>query len=333
MSQSINDNTRFTFMDVLRRECKDGALLLGNALAQTNDILEDLLLIKGNEKMGNRISKYTNLGQATRRRANQGVSASKSGVDQQYDACSIWADRIVIDELVAQSAADEALMIQQEIEAKRENLNIQMANDLFYGNPASALDSMLGIQPRLNTSSIPTVILAGGSSALTSAYLITHELNSFVAFYPESHPGGIKYVNRGPNQPITDASGKVFYGEVHDLEWAMGISLKNERRCARVANIASGSLSNTGSSSGGSGPDLLDLLLKGQNSVQNIKDSGKVWYVNRTVLSFITRQFFFKPNHFITRQDLEESDEPIWRINGVRIKLVEQISNAETAVS
>jgi len=35
----------------------------------------------------------------------------------------------------------------------------------------------------------------------------------------------------------------------------------------------------------------------------------------------------------ITRQDLEESDEPIWRINGVRIKLVEQIMNAESAVS
>jgi len=47
------------------------------------------------------------------------------------------------------------MLIQQEIELKRENLNIQMAYDLFYGSPASIIDSMIGIQPRLNTSTIP----------------------------------------------------------------------------------------------------------------------------------------------------------------------------------
>ena len=124
MAQTLNDNTRFTFLDVLRRECKDYALLLGNALAQTNEILDDMLLLKGNEKKGNRVSKYTSLGQASRRRGNQGILPSKSGVEQQYDAVSIWADRLAIDELVAEEAADRALMIQQEIEAKRENQNL-----------------------------------------------------------------------------------------------------------------------------------------------------------------------------------------------------------------
>lgn len=340
MTQSINDNTRLTFLDVMKRECKDEALLLGNALAQTNEILEDLLLIKGNEKNGNRVAKYTNLATASRRRANQGVSPSKSGVDQQYDACSIWADRIAIDELVAAQSVDRALMLQQEIEAKRENLNILMAYDLFYGQPATTVDSMMGIQPRLNTSTIPTVLLAGGSSALTSAYFLTHDLNSFMAFYPESHPGGIKYMNRGPNQPITDASSKTFYGEVHDLEWALGISLKNERRCARIANIATGSLTPYGSNIGTSGAsagsvDLPTLFLRAANSFQNLRDSTKVCYVNRTLLSYIAQQVANKSNNFFgfTSQTIEGNDQPILRIQGIRIKLVEQISNAEATVS
>jgi len=120
----------------------------------------------------------------------------------------------------------------------------------------------------------------------------------------------------------------------------MGISLKNERRCARVCNIPSGSLSaygsltslNSGATSTANGPDILDLLLRGQNAVQNIKDSNKVWYVNRTILSYLARQFFAKPNHWVTRQELEDQAQPLWRLMGVRVALVEQITNSETAV-
>lgn len=337
MSQNTNDVTRFTFLDVLKRlDVSEEALLLGNALAQTNEILDDLLIVQANEYMVNRVGKYTSLGQASRRRANQGFNPSKAGVEDQVDAASIWADRIAIDEFVLARTPDRSGMIEQELMAKRDNLNIQMAYDLFYGNPALTLDSMLGIAPRLNSTQIPTVISAGGATACTSMYLLTHEKDTFMAWYPATHPGGIKYINRGPNQPITDSAGKTFYGEVHDLEWALGISLKNERRCARVANIATGSLSNLGAVvSGGTanGPDLIDLAIRAMSACQNVRNLNKDWYVNRTVLSFIARQFKAQANHWITRQEIEGEGDPIFRILGVPVKLVEQITNSETVVS
>lgn len=328
---AVLNATRFNFVDVIKREAPNGeALLLGNSLAQTNEIIRDMLLVAGNEKLGNRSGKFTALGTASRRRANKGVTPSKASVVQQYDPVSVWADRIEIDELELKTTKDKAMIIQQELDAKRENLSIQMTYDLIYGDPAATPDSMRGLATRLNTTTIPTVCSAGGSSANTSAYIVTHDLNSFYGFYPSDLPSGLSYINRGPNQRIDDGLGSnsTFYGEVHDLQWALGITVKNERRVGRLCNIATGSLTKNAAS----GADLVDLFIHTQNQLQNLREANKKWYVGRVTLDYLARQLNNKSNRFITLTELDNK-MPFYSIFGVPVGLVEQISNNEGTIS
>jgi len=332
---ALLNNTRFNFVDVMQREARDGnALLLGNSLAQSNLILQDLMLMEGTEKRGNLVGKAASLGTASRRRANRGVAPSKAAVVQQLDTISLWADRIEIDNLVYNQAKDKNIIIQQELELKRDNLNISMSADIFYGNPGDTIDSMTGIQPRLNSLSHPTVISAGGSAANTSIYLLTHDINSFFAFYPLDMQAGLSMVDRGDNERIADSQSTTgyFYGKVVDLEWAMGVTMKNERRNGRVCNIATGSLSKFGNTAS-NGPDLEDLIAQMLAQLQNVSDGdNKRLYVNRAIFSYLTRQFLKKTNHWITREE-QTGKGLLYSVMGIPVRLVEQITNAETTVS
>jgi hypothetical protein len=333
MASIIQQNTRYTLMDVIQREA-GGVNIWGDSLAQVNEFIPDLLLKESNEKLTNVVVKVTSYGTPAYGRFNAGRTPTKTSVQDQTDKIQLLVDRFVLHDELGDVMENKEFQVSQEIDKKRNSFSIKMTNDLFYGNPQVNLDQMWGLANKFNSLlNRPTIVSAGGSTGNSSIYIMTNDFSSFYGFYPKGMPGGLKYKMRGPDVPIPDENNKVMFAEVHDLSWALGTLLVNERMNARLCNIATGSLTPTGGNYGqGPGADLPDLFRHTLNQRQNIFSLNSTAYLNRTVYDMLDRQCAKLGNHWLTEIYIEDQGL-IRRFREVRLRLVEQISNSETTVS
>lgn len=329
----IQQNTRYTLADVIQREA-GGVRVWGDSLAQVNELIPDMLLQESTDKLSNVVVKVTSYGTPQYGRFNMGRSPTKSAVQDQVDKVQLLVDRFVLHDELGDVMENKEFTISQEMDKKRNGFSIKMTADVMYGNPNINSNQMLGIANKLNSlTGRPTIVSAGGSSALSSVYILTHDFNSFFGFYPKGMPGGLKYKMRGPDIPILDENNLVMFAEVHDLSWALGTAIKNERMNARLCNIDTSALTSTGGNyNQGGGVDLPDQLRKTLNQRQYVQGLNSVIYMNRTVYDMLDRQCAKLNNHWLTEQFIE-GQGIITYFRGCRLRLVEQISNSETQVT
>src|SRR5882757_5719864 len=232
-------------------------------LSQTNEILEDMLVIEGNLPTGHKTTVRTGLPSATWRLLNFGVPNAKSTTAQITDTVGNLETYSVIDKDIADLNGNTAAFRLSEVRAFLEGMSQQVAATLIYGNQHVNPERFTGLAPRystLNTANSQTAnnVLNGGGTASTntSLWITTWGNDTLHGTFPKGKMTGLQHRDMG-EWPVQDASGNTYQAYRDHFKWEIGLTLRDWRYAVRIANIDVTQLT------GVSAANLINLLVRG----------------------------------------------------------------------
>src|SRR5215475_14916773 len=168
--------TALTYADWAKRMGDDYRIAtIIELLSQTNEILDDMLVVDGNLPTGHKTTVRTGLPQATWRLLNQGVPNAKSTTAQITDACGNLETYAVIDKDVADLNGNTAEFRMSEVKSFLEGMSQQVAATLIYGNQTVNPERFTGLAPRYstvtaaNSQTAANILDAGGTASVNTS--------------------------------------------------------------------------------------------------------------------------------------------------------------------
>ena len=285
-------NTVLTLIDWAKRIDPSGKVPeIVELLAQTNEILMDMLFMEGNLPTGHRTTVRTGLPSVAWRLLNNGVTPSKSRTAQIDEACGILEAWSEVDVALAKLNGNEAAFRLSEAQAFIEAMNIAMATALFYGNSAVNPEQFTGLSPRYSSKTATNgshVVDCGGISSVNSSiWLVSWGAQTVHGIFPKGSQAGLQHLDHG-EQTVNVAAG-VGGSRMRAYQdqwiWNVGIALKDWRYVARGANIDITNLTSQVSQA-----DLVKNMIKMTHRMPFIKLGKPVFYMNRTTFEFLDIQ-------------------------------------------
>lgn len=316
-------------------------------LSQTNEILDDMLVVEGNLPTGHKTTIRTGIPQATWRLLNSGVPYAKSTTAQIVDTCGNLETYAVIDKDIADLNGNTAEFRLSEVRAFLQGMSQQVASTIIYGNQFTNPERFTGLAPRystVNTANSQTAanVLNGGGtgSTNTSIWLTTWGSDTLHGTFPKGKVTGLQHKDQG-EWPVTDSSGNTYQAYRDHFKWEIGMVLRDWRYTARIANIDVTQLT------GVSAANLINLMVRAlyrlptapamATAIQS-SDSPRVrgnmgrcvFYCNRVVRTYLDLQAMNKTNILLR---LEEFDgKVITTFRGVPVRTCDAILNTEAQV-
>ena len=236
--------TYLTLADKMKRSDPDNKIAaIIEILSETNEILQDAIVLEGNLPTGHRTTVRTGLPTSTWRKLNYGVQPSKSTTKQVDDSCGMLEAYSEVDKALADLNGNSAAFRMSEDVAFMESMNQTMASTMFYGDTDVYPERFMGLAPRYDSiSTDPTkagynIIDAGGTgSDNTSVWFMKWGPNTVFLTYPKGSKAGFQHTDLGEDTLIDDNGGK-YQGYRSHYKWDVGLVLRDWRAVARVANI------------------------------------------------------------------------------------------------
>jgi hypothetical protein len=316
-------------------------------LSQTNEILDDMLVIEGNLPTGHKTTVRTGLPQATWRLMNQGVPNAKSTTAQIIDTCGNLETYSVIDKDVADLNGNTAEFRLSEVRAFLEAMSQQVASTLIYGNQFLNPERFTGLAPRYSTvaaanSQTANNVLDAGGTGGTNTTIWVHVWGADTAHvtFPKGKITGLQHRDMG-EWPVADAVGNTYQAYRDHFKWEIGYVLRDWRFVSRIANIDVTQLT------GVAAANLINLIVRALYrlptqpvSAGTIQTSDTpevranmgrtVIYCNRVIRTYLDLQAMNKTNVLLR---IEEFDgKPITTFRGVPVRTCDAILNNETRV-
>lgn len=316
-------------------------------LSQTNEVLDDMLVVEGNLPTGHKTTIRTGLPQATWRLLNTGVPNAKSTTAQIVDTVGNLETYAVIDKDIADLNGNTAEFRLSEVKAFLEGMSQQVATTLIYGNQHVNPERFTGWSPRYSTltttnSQTANNVLSGGgtSNTNTSIWLHTWGNDTAHATFPKGKITGLQHRDMG-EWPVLDSAGNTYQAYRDHFKWEIGYVLRDWRYLVRIANIDVTQLT------GVSAANLINLLVRGlyrmptapanATAVQTSDtpevraNMGRVViYCNRIVRTYLDLQAMNKTNVLLR---LEEFDgKVVTTFRGIPIRTVDAILNNEAQI-
>lgn len=327
-------NLNPTLADFAKREDPNGKIdKIVELLTDTNEILEDMTFMEGNLPIGHKTTVRTGLPTATWRLLNYGVQPSKSTTAQVTDTCGMLEAYAEVDKSLSDLNGNSAEWRLSEDRAFLESMNQTMASTLFYGNVSTDPEKFHGLAPRYATVSTDdtnigyNILNASGDSDRTSIWLVCWGPNTIHGIMPKGSKAGFQIQDLG-EQTLYDAAGGRFQGYRTHYKWDIGLTVRDWRYAVRIANVDVAALTKNA----GSGSDLIDLMTQAVEWLPNMKMGRPVFYMNRTVKSFLRRQIMNKVASSTLTMD-QVAGKHVMSFDGVPVKRCDALINAETAVS
>lgn len=340
MSTTALSTSNLTLADWAKRTDPEGRIpVVAELLSQTNEILDDAVFKEGNLPTGERVIIRTGLPAVYYRLLNQGVPSSKSTTSQVDEACSIIEARSEIDKDLADLNGNTAQFRLSEDLAFLEAMNQAMATGLFYGDPSSDPKQFLGLSTRyssLSAGNAQNILNAGGSSNLTSIYLVVWGDNTVYCPFPKGSKAGIVHEDLG-EQTAYYSDGTRLQVLSTRYQWKPGLVVKDWRYAGRIANIdTTALLAMTGTQAASAATAIIKLMARMLYRIPNPGMGRACFYMNRTVHSGLSiaaldkSQYVLKVNEGLSQYGTPQS----WlSFLGVPLRKVDAITNSETAVS
>ena len=343
---AILGGTALTYADWAKRVDDDGKVAtIINLLSQTNEILDDMLVVEGNLPTGHKTTIRTGLPSATWRLLNYGVVKTKSTTAQITDNCGMLECYSEIDKDLADLNGNTAEFRLSEDMAFLEGMNQQMAQSLIYGNVAVNPERFMGLAPRYNTVTLATaqtaanVIDAGGvGSTNTSIWIVCWGPNAIHGIFPKGKISGLQHRDLG-EWPLTDVNGNLYQGYRTHFKWDIGLTVRDWRYAVRVANIDVTLLS------GGSAANLINALIRGVHRFpttpvsvsteqkSDAPDGGMMQmgrmaiYCNRTIRTYLDIQAVNKTNVLLRLEEWQ--GKAITTFRGIPVRTVDAVLSTE----
>lgn len=345
---AIIGSTALTYADWAKR-LDDGYRIarIIELLSQTNEILDDMLVIEGNLPTGHKTTVRTGLPQATWRSLNSGVPNAKSTTAQITDACGNLETYSVIDKDIADLNGNTSEFRLSEVKAFLEGMSQQVASTLIYGNQFINPERFTGFAPRystLNTSNSQTannVLNAGGvSSTNTSIWIVTWGSDTWHATFPKGKITGLQHRDMG-EWPVPDSAGNTYQAYRDHFKWEIGLVGRDWRYCVRIANIDVNQLT------GVSAANLINLLVRGlyrlptapasaaavqtSDTPEVRADMGRTAiYCNRVIRTYLDLQAMNKTNVLLQLGQFDGKVTTMFR--GIPVRTCDAILNNEAQV-
>lgn len=340
--------TALTYADWAKR-IDDGykIAMIIELLSQTNEILEDLMVVEGNLPTGHKTTVRTGLPQATWRFLNQGVPNAKSTTAQITDTCGNLETYSVIDKDIADLNGNTAEFRLSEVKAFLEGMSQQVSSTLFYGNQYLNPERFTGFAPRYSTvaaasaATAANVLDAGGlASTNTSIWGVVWGSDTTHCTFPKGKVTGLQHKDMG-EWPVTDASGNTYQAYRDHFKWEIGLVVRDWRYNFRIANIDVSLLT------GISAANLINLIVRGlyrlptapasattiqTSDTPEVKASmGRtVLYCNRVIRTYLDLQAMNKTN-VLLRLD-EFNGKPVTSFRGIPVRTCDALLNTEARV-
>jgi hypothetical protein len=305
-------------------------------LEESCPVVQSSTVIEGSANNGNQTTLQATKGTASKRSYNEGVAKSKKTDIPVFDMACMYEANVETDIRLLEKYPQQANYMLGQEKAAIAAMTEDFENDIFYGNQKTSILSIDGLATRYNSiSSTKTnkgyqVISAGGSTNLSSMYLVGWGDGGFNLFYPMGSQAGIdRIVN--PNQRVTDSADKPFYAYCVNINWQVGLTVQNYRLGGRIANIDTAALLTYGTDSDTSA-DLFAKVFTLKNRMQFKAGYKFVWYVNEVVYTALERMAKGTFNVNLTWAE-NIGAAPTLMLNGWPVMLSDKISSAETVVS
>jgi hypothetical protein len=345
---AIIGNTALTYADWAKR-MDDGyhTARIIELLSQTNEILEDMLVVEGNLPTGHKTTVRTGLPQATWRLLNTGVPNQKTTTAQIVDTVGNLETYAVIDKDIADLNGGTAEFRLSEVKGFLEGMSQQVATTLVYGNQFANPERFTGFAPRYSTKNQANSLTAanvldgsGTASTNTSIWVVCWGDDTCHATFPKGKITGLQHRDMG-EWPVQDQAGNTYQAYRDHFKWEIGLVLRDWRYVVRIANIDVTQLV------GGTGANLINLLVRAlykmptqpvSAGVVQTSDSPEVRanmgrmviYGNRIVRTYLDLQAMNKTNVLLR---IEEFDGvPITTFRGVPVRTCDAILNNEAQV-
>jgi hypothetical protein len=259
--------SQLSFVELAKRMTpgQDGLLDIFEAVAEQNPMLKHIPFVQCNQVFSHRINRRTSLPQGTWRKAYQGVARRASTTQVVDVGTALLETRSEIDETLVDGSPDPSGTRRQEDLAFVEGLSQQMADAIIEQSEAGHPERFNGLQQYLNDLSQTTVFDGGGSSTLTSIYVVDWSPQTTFGIYPaaaanrgtlglgiDTNPSGAS----NGKEKLTDSNSNPYYGYVTKFTWWTGLVVRDELAIGRIANVDS----TVGSANSFDEDDLIQLL-------------------------------------------------------------------------
>lgn len=257
---------------------------------QTNDVLSDVQWLESNQSDGHLTRIRTGLPDVYWRRLYQGTPPSKSAWAQVKEACGMLEAIMELDVEEINLYGDKARAFRlAESKAFAEAMRQKVSATLFYGDSNKRPDEFNGLAMRYPSKDSPNVINAGATGAVkcTSMFLVSWGANSAHGIYPKGSTGGMAAEDLGKYM-AHDADNKKFQVVGDKYNWRCGITVRDWRAVARIANIPAAALTKRKGEAGFI--DLHALTIQAKNKMPEHLRNQAVWYCNSDVLTALELQ-------------------------------------------
>jgi hypothetical protein len=304
-----------------------------NLLAETNQILEDMVWIEGNLPTGHQTTVATGIPEPTWRTLYRGVQPTKGTTKQVVDTCGMLEARPQIDIDLAKLNGNSAEWRLSEERLHIEGMNQEMAKTLFYGDTRDEPEKFMGLAPRFCDKSAENgaqIIDAGGTGEnLTSIWLVVWGPNTVHGIFPKGSKAGMQITDNG-KQTVTDPNGGRYDVLESHYKWDCGLSVRDWRYVVRIANIDMNELESFNSGTD-SAPNLIRLLIQAVETPPEVNLGRPVIYCNRKVRTWLRIMVNEKPNLYLSLD--EYGGKKVLTFDGIPIRRCDKILTTESKVS
>lgn len=327
-----------TLVDFAKRLDPEGKVPeIAELLAQTNEVLTDMLWMEGNLPTGHRSTVRTGLPTVAWRLLNQGVAVSKSTtaqIDEGVGILEAWSE---VDVDLAMLNGNQAAFRLSEAMAFIEAMNIEMASTLFYGNSSTAPEEYTGYAIRYSsltaTNGQNVITGSGAGSDNSSVWLVCWGAMTTHGIFPKGSKAGLQHMDHGEQTVSSTAATAGVAGSrlrvyQDQWQWKCGVVLKDWRYVVRIPNI---DISNLVAKS--SAADLVELMIKAIHRIPSLKLGKPVFYMNRTVFQMldIQRRDDVIAGGGLVYKDVDGMMTPTFR--GIPVRVCDALTETEAAVS
>lgn len=326
--------THPTLLDLKSRLDKDNKVIpVIELLSQTNEVLDDMVWIEGNELTGHTTSVRTGIPEPTWRKLYGGVQPAKSTSVKVREGLGMLEAYAEIDKALADLNGNSAAWRMSEEAAFVEGFGQKLARYVFAGNEATEPEAFTGLAPRFNDQSAvngENILTSGAtpdSTDNTSIWIVVWGPNTVHGIYPNGSQAGIKITDKG-QVTIEDADGSGGRMEAYrtHYKWDCGLVVRDWRYVVRINYDLEDIVAN-----GATGPVLRDLLAKGLRRIPNLGMGRPAIYMNRDSMDAFDLQMNRDPLLQFKTQE-EAQGKFVTRYRGIPIRRVDQILSTESGI-
>ena len=301
-------------------------------LGQTNEVLDDMLYLQGNLKVGHRTTIRTGLPSVYWRQLNQAVQSSRSTTAQVDETCAKLESFSQCDQDLADLSGDTAGFRFSESKAFMEAMSNEMARTLFYGNAQVKPEEFTGLSLRYSSSTAgngQNVIKGKGTGADNmSVWLISWGPNFIHGIFPSGSKAGIGHQDFGQQVASeSEASGKILNKLMRVYrdcwKWDTGLVVRDWRYAVRIANLDVSAVTSE---------DLIISMIKAIHRLPSLGQGKTAFYMNRTAAQALDIERFKKvAGAGMTYMDVDGKNVQAFR--GIPIRTVDALTEAESLVA